>query len=547
MTCWETPQYVPHSIRGITHAISQSDGYSVAIEWTRAYANPYTYSLAYNIYYSSVREEVFTEGVKFVSPSQTNFATIIQELTPGDTYFFAVRATQYDATWYDLSLLPDAPDLKLYPEGILLHQISASDGYVPVSDLETFPSYGVVQIGSELIKYTGKNSTLSHLTGVTRGFLDSNIRMHRPDGYDGVYTHDNSLVVFFKGQEDDNVVVAQETPSFFYPKFAFTNADGYKEVEKDILTTDLGGTDESFGATSVADGGTSDASQEAFPAYDFAGWHRTDPTALLRGDCLGTYYGGEHFCADGYNGVGRQIRGIPIDVENARRQELLLELTGEPVVLVRKSWTGIRCSCFLPNSENPDDRCKYCYGTGFVIGYEQFYNPRRSDGRILVRFGPTSDDLKYENAGLESSFIPDCWTLVVPAVKDRDFIIRFNEDGTEEFRYEILDVTRNKLFNTTTGAQKFRAQRVRKTDPIYQFRAFRNTATMPEVLTTAIGMLAGPNGSSIPHTHVIIVNEGVTSLSQINQITSDSAGHRHTVVQGIVQEVLGHSHNIILP
>lgn len=546
MPCPENkPVYLPHSGGGILTAASRSDGYSIAISWEKAYVDVLGYRLAYNIYFSTLREDVFEEGVKYVSVDGS-LKTEILEFTPGDTYYFAVRATEFDPDWLNLDALPDSGSSKIYPEAVLLSDITSLSISLPISDISTFPNYGVVQVGVELIRYSNKDLPSNSLLGLTRGFLGTDARLHTTDGYDGYDTHENPLVRFWKGFEENNEVVFQETTLFNYPHYARTNADGYKSVSRDLLTTELGGTDTSFGSTSTTQGGTSDASQAALPAYDYAGWHRTDPLALLRGDCLDTYYGGEHFCADGYLGVGRQIRGMPIQDENARREEMLLEMTGEPVVLVRRIWTGKRCSCFLATSEHPDDRCPKCFGTGFVTGYEQFVNPRRSDGRILVRFGPTEDDLKTEDSGLESSFIPDCWTLVVPSVKDRDFIIRFNEDGTEEFRYEILNVTRNKLFLTTSGSQKFRAQRVRRTDPIYQFRAIRNTATMPQSLSTSIGMVAGPGGIA-PHVHNIVINEGIVALTQINQTTSVAQGHNHPIINGVVQEVLGHTHTIVLP
>ena len=98
----------------------------------------------------------------------------------------------------------------------------------------------------------------------------------------------------------------------------------------------------------------------------------------------------------------------------------------------------------LASSEYPDDRCPFCYGTKFVFGFEQYFNPRRSDGRILVRTSPTAERLKMYEAGMESEFPQDMWTLTVPTIKMRDIIVLFDQDGNEEFRYEVSDVTRNK-------------------------------------------------------------------------------------------------------
>jgi intein/homing endonuclease len=188
-----------------------------------------------------------------------------------------------------------------------------------------------------------------------------------------------------------------------------------------------------------------------------------------------------------------------------------------------------------------------CTGTGFVVGYEQYFNPRRSDGRILVRFEPAPDDLKLDVAGLESELIVPCWTLVAPTVKDRDVLRRYNQDGSREFAYEILHVTRNKLFYGFDGVQKFTAQRIRKTDPVYQVSTIDSTANIPETVTTSIGLMRGANNAVTPHTHEIKINENVIILSQINQTTSVSAGHSHTVKEGVVLSSFGHIHTIILP
>jgi hypothetical protein len=87
----------------------------------------------------------------------------------------------------------------------------------------------------------------------------------------------------------------------------------------------------------------------------------------------------------------------------------------------------------------------------------------------MIRIHPFSDDLKIEDSqGLVQPSELTAWTINVPTLKDRDFIVRFNEDGTEEFRYEVLDVTRNKLFFGQSGKQEFRMRRHDKTDVIYQ-------------------------------------------------------------------------------
>lgn len=956
MACQQIkPVYVPHTNGGILTAVPQNDGYGIGIDWCQAFPVIYGDRIAYNIYYSTLMDQVINEGVKFVSVSTTDFAAIIAGLTPGDLYYFAVRAIEYDTAWYDLDYLPSFEGLKVYPEGLLLSNITESDMILPVSDVDQFPPYGVVQLGSELIYYGARDFVNSTLLVGFRGFLSTTARPHTTDGYDGVNTTDG-LVRFWKGNEEENEVIVQGCNIFKYPNFSFTNTDGYKQVVKSDLITDLSASDESM---------------KDFTRYDYSGWHRTNPGDLLRGACIGTYYGGEQFCADGY-GVGFQVRGVPFNEENARRQEMLLEAvgTGEPCVLLKRLWTGIVCNCYEPNNEQPKLRCPNCFipgtlvrtdggykpiekiivgekvlsldgkyhsvtnvfknhfegnlkvilpsvsanpifttpehpfyvmrgnhnkklhcgpkcdnyiktgdgnprsnpepkqlpsgkwharsfsnddnkrivlgsfetkkeaceviridklnklkpghelkwddaenikendwlvakwcdeivdinsveipqefrkntilgserngvnnfvidceflwmiglyiaegsaglrainfslhvdeieyqnriinyfvskgygfsvssgsenginiaiysstlagwftnlfgrkcynkkipeqfmklpknktwaiiqgiydgdgnkhaneisqtseilalqlsellhrvgesplihiqqsskltqkgnirktayniswaektsirnnragrwkfdsellsqvrrvdsapyfgfvynlevegdhtyvvqgvvvhnctGVGFVGGYQQTFNERRSDRRILVRFGTTEEDLKQDEDGMDSVLLPDCWTLVYPSLRDRDVLIRFNEDGTEEFRYEILSVSRNKLLNSLSGGQKFKAQRLRRTSPVYSWRAVYDVSTMPTELTTTIGYLAGPGGVGLPHAHKITIDSNNTlSINQINQTTSVVLGHNHPIKNGIVQDSgLGHIHTIIL-
>lgn len=534
MSCLQPkPIYLSHAKEGISGAISQGDGYAIALEWTQAYPDVNPYQVIYNIYYSTLLKDVFNEGIKNVSIVDDTFTTTLFELTPGDTYYFAVRATEYDPGWYDPNLLPNGfPGLKVYPETVLTAVISDISTQIPISDINEFPTTGIIQIGVELIRYSSKDLITNSLVVANasdRGFLGTQARLHQIDGYDG-YVVQDPFVRFWKGFEEENTTIYQSTSLFAYPNFPRTNTDGYREVFKDNINTDLSA-DETL--------------QVDFQSYDYVGWHRTDPVSLLAGDCLGTYYGGEQFCADGY-GVGFQLRGIPFNEVNNQRQEELLEIDGEPCCLLRRRTTGITCSCYEPTTQNPGLRCSFCYGTGFVTGYDQYFFPKRSDGRILVKFGPTDDDVKIEDEGLEGYFIPNCWTLTVPALKSRDVLIRFNVDGTEEFRYKILKVTRNRLLNSISGAQKFDAVRVRRTDPIYQWRAFRNTAMFPQTITTGIGLVPGPGGIA-PHTHNLVINENTLTLGQINETTSVARGHNHEIRSGVVQMSLGHTHPLIFP
>jgi hypothetical protein len=390
-------------------------------------------------------------------------------------------------------------------------------------------SFSVVETTTFQVGDLFTAQTVGGVLGVPggRGFNNTPITMHTTAGFDGYNTW-NPIVSEIAIEEDlrwDNIYACQVR--FEYPNFPFTMVDGYKQVLTDILSTDLS---------------AADAVNVEFPMYDFAGYHRTDPVQLLNGTCVGSYIGGEMGCIDAY-GNYNIYRGLSLEDQNTQRQDVLLSVTGRPAVLIKRVQTGVTCSCYLSSSEYPDDRCPFCYGTKFVLGYQQYFNPRRSDGRILVRTGPTAENLKMHEAGLESEFPLDMWTLTVPTVKTRDVIILFDQDDNEEFRYEVSDVTRNNTILGLEGGQHFRTFRIRKFDPAYQIRVFRDTSDFPETLNTSLGFAVGLP----PHSHTIQVNEKILSVSQINQTTGLAMGHNHEVVDGIVQEVLGHTHTIILP
>lgn len=537
MTCVRPkPVYANLPFRGIRFVGSESDGYTIDVQWFKAISDTVGFDVVYNLYYSSVREDVFTEGVKYVVLDGDAERVHLTGFKPGDVYYFAVRAALHDASLSMLSELPTAPNgLKLYPEGVLLEDITDSSLLIKVSDVDQFPPKGVIQIGVELIAYSSRDLVDGYLIVSDlsdRGIFNTEARLHMTDGYDGYSTHDNPFVLYYKGFEDGNESVMLEENKFEHPIFARTEEDGYRIVNQvGILTSDLS---------------SSDAEQQNFPPFDFVGFTRTDPVDLLSGKCVGSYIGGEFFCADGYDGVGRRIRGLSITEINNQRQEVLLSTTGEPIVLVKRLWTGVTCSCVTTTKESPEHRCFFCFGTGIVMGYEQFFNHRRSDGRIMVRFDPSVEDLLPQDSGLEVDYKPNAWTLSTPIIRDRDFLIRFNPDGTEAYRLEILNVTRNKILLDDFGAQKMVVSRIRKTDPIYQWRVFRNTATMPTDITTTIN----GNEAIPPHLHTIRINEGIVSLVQLNTTTgigSTVAPHSHPIIGGVVQSVLQHDHLIIFP
>lgn len=524
------PHYANPIMCGLDQVSSLGDGYTINMSWFIAYPDNPNNQIAYHLYYSTIKSQVFSDGVKFVIVDGSTSANII-DLIPGQAYWFSVRPVEYDP--HTITFLSDLPvshdNVRFYSSSLLRSDISATDLIIPLMDVEGFPNTGVVKVGVELIQYLAIDPVNKNLvvpiTG--RGFNTTPVTMHTVSGFDGYNTW-NPLVSLFAVAEDDRwdrIFICQSR--FEYPNFPFTIIDGYHQVLKDVLSTDLS---------------AADAANVQFPTYDYAGYHRTDPVQLLNGTCVGSYIGGEMGCIDAY-GNYNIYRGFSLQDQNTQRQDILLSVTGRPAVLIQRVQTGVTCSCYLSSSEYPDDRCPFCYGTKFVFGYQQYFNPRMSDGRILIRTGPTEENLKMYEAGLESEYPLDIWTLTVPTIKTRDVLVLFDQDGNEEFRYEVAGVTRNNTINGLDGGQHLKTFRVRKFDPIYQIRIFRDTSDFPSKLNTSLGFAPGLP----PHSHEIVINEKILSVSQINQTTALSQGHNHPIVNGQVMEVLGHTHTIILP
>lgn len=526
------PYYQNPVQAGLDKVINLNDGQTITIKWFKAYPSVFSNKIAYHIYYSTIKENVYSEGVKYISVDDALEANII-DLTPGQNYYFSVRPVEYNSSIFNVDLLPVAYDnLRVYATSLLRSNITATDLIIPLLDVTGFTPTGVIRVGVEEISYSSidninNNLILSDIS--QRGSYLSQARSHTVAGFDGLHTWSPIITQLLEEESNifDRIFVCQ--CRFDYPQVPFTIADGYHQVTKDLLSTDLS---------------ASDASNVDFPMYDYAGYHRVDPVLLLSGACVGSYIGGEYGCIDGY-GNYNIVRGLNLQDKNTQRQEIELSLDGVPAVLIQRQWTGITCPCYLASSEYPDDRCPYCLGTKFLLGYQQYFNPRRSDGRILVRPSPTEENLKMYEAGLESEYPLNLWTLTVPTIKTRDILVMFDIDDNEEFRYEVMGVTRNKTLLNQQGGQQFRVTRIRKTDPAYQIRVFRNTSSFPSKLITTAGM-AIPGIPS--HTHEITRNE--QDPSKWSQITSTNVGHNHPVIiqNGIpmIMEVLKHTHQIVI-
>lgn len=446
--CRTPPSFI-HRI-GLRHVEEIGNGIGVGLAWEEARPADSNYQVFYNIYYADTRFDVFLE------PKQiTADRSVVINIPSGNVYYFAIRATEFDTDVDITEMEQVSANTYQYPESqtLLVDLEESADGYrVAVSNTDGFPSQGELLIGTELLRYTSIDAVNNEFVvpDSGRAINSTNVSAH----YSG------DTVELWHGIEDGNTIIRQGIGSWHNQVPRDTDAigeynvdpDGYRANNEDIVTTDLGSTEDNT---------------EDFSNYDFCGYHRPSLQALFSGQCQNTYVGGE------FNGG----RGLFFRDRNLARLDTQLQVTGEKVILLKRKWTGKRCKCMGFRREHQRTRCGQCYGTGFSEGYDRYLNPRaisesfvNTRGFILVRTYPFKDDLeiKYDQGLIQPSEIT-AWTITVPAIKDRDIIIRFNEDGTEEFRYEILNVTRSKLLFGEVGRQDFIMRRMEKTDIIMTY------------------------------------------------------------------------------
>jgi len=538
--CLRGRPFFPPTDLGLTAALDEGTGTEVLLQWEGAHPYNENNVVFYNIYASSNKVTVFDGYPDFLV---TDVGTTIGGIAPGEMYFFGVRVAEFDPLAFTYVGMQQAGgDMYFYPEFV---QVDAYAGpfatTIKVTSVDGFPNFGIIVVDRELIKY-------SSLQQSPPAFVVA----HDGRGYGGTLAAGHFVgtkISLYPGREDANTITAQAVPTFQKPNYARTyvlgdgyGADGYRDGYDGYAFHDgyLMFKQEPIDSLTT-DGKNNDESGE-FPPFDYCGtWRARSPSSFMQGQCVGTYIGGAQVRTDA-DGNRHLVKVTDVRTHMLQREELLLESTGEPFVLLRRMWTGMRCLCFMQRREHPDARCPICFGTAFVQGYVQFFNPRRSDRRILVRINPATDDLNIvDRGGFEPMYEPDGWTMPFPQVKDRDILIRFNPDGTEAWRYEVLNVVRNKVMFTQTGAQQIKMKRMPKTDIIYQFPVMRTTRPIPGAITTSANSTPG----LISHSHSIILPEG-SNVTTLKVATLESEGHNHIIYNGQVQSVLNHTHTLPL-
>ena len=418
--------------QGIRKVSDMGRGDMFKIEWHQPVSRSYKGDSFSLIYQNESRLEIFDSSPKYIAKSSTKCAEV-SGFTPGLTLSFAARALEAFKDTLNLEGMSEAADgVFIIPgDATISEQITQDDNRIAVNSTEGYPSSGILVINdSEVVRDAAKTATEFLLAPNGRGLNGTS---------KGIYVQGDTLKLFLACQ-DKNTVIIMATPTYH---------DGY-ESGRAISGTGLVVTD------------YTDSDKKFFQGFDFCGYHRALPQNIFQGkDDCGSYLGGEF----------NKTRGMNLFDRMLNREEVILDQTGEPVILLKRVWDGNTCSCSDSRRQHPKVKsCKICFGTGYSGGYSQYDYKRRNDGRIMVMFGDTVEDLKLgAHTHLEQQYEPACWTLPSPAVKDRDLIVRFDFDDDVEYMYEILDVTKDKLFYRHYTRQRFRLKRLDKTDIAYTF------------------------------------------------------------------------------
>lgn len=198
---------------------------------------------------------------------------------------------------------------------------------------------------------------------------------------------------------------------------------------------------------------------------DRSGYHRTTVADFFRntgldGKCVSPYSRGV-LGGRSYNEVIRD------------REEMLLQAVGQPVGLLRRQNNGVVCPCYDENRGQSRSKCEICYGAGFVPGYIYYVNEKDPLGRILLRIDPYTEELRLQGEGRFQEVQLNGWTLAAPIIRQRDVLISYTPNGVEEWRWEVMQVTRNNVFNGVQGAQRLVLKRIDPLQTIYKLDIYK--------------------------------------------------------------------------
>lgn len=419
--------------QGITRVVDDGNGSDIDIFWSVPISRYYGSDIHTLLYYSKNRLDIFDSMPKYIVTASILTATL-DGFDLGTGYYFAARAMESYKDSIDINGMSEkSTGVYVVPDETTLVEILNIDDYtISVTSTSGYPESGFLLIDDEVIKYNAINGAENKfvIPSDGRGLNNS----------DPAYHDVGSSVKMFLLCQDDNNVIIYGSASFQEP----TLQTGRQNNSIGFIVPNF-----------------SDFERMEHDGLDHCGYHSPLPWQTLnnKNDC-GSYLGGI------YNG----FRGMDIFQRAMDREEELMESVGEKCVLLKRIWSGETCSCVTSKRQHPKIRsCKFCYGTGYIGGYEQVLNLRRADQMVMIRFYEATEDLKLgDHSHLSQEFQPTALALFKPIIKDRDIIVRFDFTGDIEYIYEVLNVNRERFVFNKYGRQKLSIIRLDKTDILYQ-------------------------------------------------------------------------------
>ena len=454
------PTWVDTLQIGIYQANDLGIGTAVKLVWGYAVA-PLGYDIYYNIYVSPDVDTIF-DAPYGISVEQN---AVVPGLSPGDGYFFGVQATYFPIASNLSEMNQVSANLYAFPPNTLVDEgsgsyLSSDTGPLVVTSTAGYPDFGIIKAGDELMAYSGKTPVTFIIS--YRDYFDRGNLLTHPNG---------TTVEFFRGIEDFNGAYFRAVPTWddgtnppwlspdgYEIPGSMQDQDGYRAWKSDLINEDHTNYEENFIDT---------------PPRKRCGYRTTDFNALYTKNACNTYAGGRE---DGFGG------GIDLNRSVIQREEFLLSTTGEPWTLLRMKSQGRQCRRFSLRHEHASERCGICFGTKFEGGYDRFPNPRQwrtdrpnPEGFIPLRVNPYLNDTPLlEDRGRAQIDQLVVWGLSIPAIKKGDILIRYLKDDLaepieEDFRFEVVNVTRNATILGFDGRQESTIRKLDKTHIIYSF------------------------------------------------------------------------------
>lgn len=417
---------------GLKKVANLGTGGAVDAQWNKFISRSPKSEMISLLYINKDRLSLFEHNPAYLFFGDVTGATI-SNLDNGVAYAFAVRGLEsFKDTFSEEGLISNGGGGYVFPSETLTSEtLLDSENYIVVNSTYGYPETGLLIVGnSEVVKYYSKGSDIFYISSSGRGLNNTKASIH-PIG---------SSVSLFISCQDKNTNIVTSTPAFTWGNDPSRPLDRVGE-----LVTDFKDDDKRF-----------------FQGFDYCGYHQALPDKILEGnDNCGSYLGGEFAGNKGFN---------IFDRVNARN-EVLLEQVGEPCVLLKRKWEGTICDCMDLRREHPRNKtCTRCFGTGYFGGYDVFSNLRRNDRKVLLRFKETKEDLEHHpSKHLNINMTVGCWTLPIPAIKERDVIVRFDFVNNFEYMYEVLDVSKERFVYKHYGRQSLNLQKMDKTDILYTF------------------------------------------------------------------------------